>query len=77
MTTNSCRWCGGEKRFDPTASTTYQKVGDETVELAYGSGDAWGDHIQETVCLTTDEDCEGFFCESVCVTNMNLLGVTG
>ena len=45
--------------------------------LQYGSGDAWGDHIQETVCLSTTHSCEGFFCEPVCVTNMNMLGING
>ena len=63
VTTQRCRWCGGEKRFDHTLSSTYKKVDSNSVDLAYGSGEAWGDHIQERVCLTTSDDCEGHFCE--------------
>ena len=45
--------------------------------LHYGSGGAWGDHIQETVCLSTTHSCEGFFCMPVCVTDMDMLGING
>lgn len=45
--------------------------------LHYGSGGAWGDHIQETVCLSTTHSCEGFFCKPVCVADMDMLGING
>ena len=75
VTTDMCRACGGIKRYDHKKSSTYKKVSDEGVLLQYGSGDASGDHIQETVCLSTPSKCQGFFCEEVCVDNMNMLGV--
>lgn len=45
--------------------------------LEYGSGGAWGNHIQETVCLSTTTNCKDFFCEQVCVSDMNMLGING
>ena len=77
VTTEKCRLCGGVSRFDHNKSTTYKKVSTEEVILMYGSGSAWGDHIQETVCLSTPRACTGFFCEPVCVTEMNILGING
>ena len=75
VTTEKCRFCGGIKRFDHSASTTYEKVGTQDVVLYYGSGNARGDHIRETVCLSTTHSCEGHFCEQVCVTEMDMLGI--
>lgn len=75
VTTEKCRQCGGIKRYDHTESSTYRKIGTEEVVLMYGSGSVRGDHIQETVCLSTPRACDGFFCQPVCVTDMNLLGV--
>ena len=78
VTTNLCgRRCGGRNRYDHNKSSTYKKIGEREVLLQYGSGDAWGDHIQETVCLSTKRFCRGFFCEPVCVTDMNMLGING
>mmetsp|Transcript_4939 Transcript_4939/g.6554 ORF Transcript_4939/g.6554 Transcript_4939/m.6554 type:complete len:140 (-) Transcript_4939:882-1301(-) len=77
VTTERCRMCGGIKRYDHKKSTTYKKIGTEDVVLQYGSGGAWGDHIQETVCLSLSRACSGFFCEPVCVTDMNILGING
>lgn len=45
VTTDKCRWCGGETRYNPKESSTYSNVGTKEVLLQYGSGDAKGDHI--------------------------------
>ena len=57
VTTERCRLCGGIKRFDHKASTSYEKVGTQDVSLYYGSGKATGDHIRETVCLSMTHSC--------------------
>lgn len=75
VTTEKCRQCGGIKRYDHTKSSTYKKIGDDEVFLRYGSGDCRGDHIQESVCLSTSSFCSGFFCEPVCVSDMNMMAV--
>ena len=77
VTSERCRQCGGIKRYDNRKSQTYQKIGTEQVVLEYGSGAAWGDHIQETVCLSIPRACEGFFCKPVCVTDMDILSIHG
>lgn len=77
VTTDQCRQCGGIKRFDHKKSSSYKKQDSSEVTLVYGSGAAWGDHIKESVCLSTTHSCSGFFCEPVCVTDMNMLGING
>lgn len=77
VTTDKCRTCGGVKRFDHRKSSTYEKIGTSEVVLQYGSGDAWGDWIQESVCLSTTTACDGLFCNQVCVKDMNMLGING
>ena len=77
VTTDLCRTCGGVKRYDHRKSSTYEKIGTNEVVLQYGSGDAWGDWIQESVCLSTTSACDGLFCNQVCVHDMNMLGING
>lgn len=79
VSTEKCRGCGGVKRYDHSLSTTFKKISTlkDEVLLKYGSGDVWGDHIQETVCLSTPSNCTDFFCKQVCVKDMNMLGVNG
>ena len=62
VTSNECIECGGVKRYDSGHSRTFEQVADSRVRLSYGSGDAWGHHIQESVCLSTSSNCDGFFC---------------
>lgn len=77
VTTSKCIECGGVKRFDSKESSTYELVSEDEIVLSYGSGDAWGSHIRETVCLSTTTNCDGYFCEQACVTDMNMLGIYG
>jgi len=75
VTNDKCLLCGGVSRFNSRASSSFSLVEAEGVELEYGSGGTMGDHIKETVCLSTARACTGNFCTPVCATDMNIASI--